>query len=332
LIGEIEMHSDNTGNLRAWIWNGTEGTYDYATPHIVTTFSNGFTGLGEQIYLRLDAGGPANNWTNARAIWVAGADQTAREAAFLSLTPARPFMHVDAKVPVAGEFGPTNEIVFNIVRSGLPNGALEVPLGFSGTASAEDFSVEFPATALFNDGQSSVQCSLPVVADTLYEGNESVAVEMESTMDWLVPLTPYPQAIVADRPFQGWMASMLPGSTSGPEDDSDSDAWSNVLEYFSGTYPGDATSRAFAHLAPGQATTLRFQRHPQATDVDAEIQWSTNLTTWKKSGESDGPLTVNITENVVETSESGIQTIDANAEASGAGAEKLFLRLAVELP
>ena len=332
LIGEIEMHSDNTGSLRAWIWNGTEGTYDYNSPHIVTTFSNGFTGLGEQIYLRLDAGGPANSWTNARAIWVAGADQTAREAAFLSLTPARPFMHVDATVPVAGEFGQSNEVVFNIVRSGLPNGSLEVPLAFSGTATAADFSVDFPATALFAEGQSSVQCNLPIVADALYEGNESITVGMESTMDWLVPLTPYPTATVADRPFQGWMASMLPGNTSGPEDDTDSDEWSNVLEYFSGTLPSDATSRAYAQVAPGQPSALRFHRATQATDVDAKVLWSTDLTTWNQSGESDGPLTVNITENVVETSEAGIQTVDATAVTSGGETEKLFLRLSVELP
>ncbi len=72
LVGEIEMHADNTGNLRAWVWDGTNGSLNYATPDIVTTFSSGFTGLSDQIFLRLDAAGGANTFTNARAIWVPG--------------------------------------------------------------------------------------------------------------------------------------------------------------------------------------------------------------------------------------------------------------------
>ncbi|MEK7949887.1 hypothetical protein [Luteolibacter soli] len=331
LIGEIEMHADNTGVLRAWIWNGAQGTYDFATPYLVNSFTSGFTGLGEQIYLRLDAGGPANTWTNARAIWVAGADPSAREAAFHSLTPARPFLQVDASVPVGGEFGQTNQVAFNVVRSGLPNGSLEVPLNFFGSATPADFSVEFPTTALFDAGQSSVQCGLPIASDDLYEGNEDIAIGIENTMAWLVP-TSYPVATVNDRPFQGWMASMLPGSTQGPEDDFDNDHWSNVLEYFSGTLPSDAASLTSPYPAPGQPSALRFLRSPLATDVDAKVLWSTDLTTWKQSGESNGALTVNITESLVGTSETGVQTIDATAQATGGETNKLFLRLDVQLP
>lgn len=331
LIGEIEMHADNTGNLRAWIWDGTNGSLSYAAPHIATTFTAGFTGLADQIYLRLDGAGGANSWTNPRAIWVPGSEETAREAAFAALTPARPFVHVNVQSPAAGEFGASTEVVFSIFRSGPPEGSLEVPLGFSGTATVADFSAPFPASASFVDGQSSVQCSLPIVADSLYEGDELVAVEAQSTMDWLVPLTAYPTATVADRPFQGWMATRLPGSLDGPEADSDQDAWANVLEFFSGSLPGDPSSLVQVGLAAGQNSTLRFQRDPAASDVDAKVLWSTNLEDWKESGESQGPLTVTITENVVETSGTGIQTVDAAAQASGDSPVKLFLKLEVEL-
>lgn len=331
MIGEIEMHADNTGNLRAWIWDGTNGSLNYATPDIVTTFSAGFTGLSDQIYLRLDAAGGSNTFTNPRAIWVPGNEETARAAAFAALTPARPFVHVNLQSPAAGEFGASNEVVFSIFRSGPPSGSLDVPIEFGGTASAADFSVAFPTSASFADGQSSVQCSLPIVADSLYEGDENIAISAQSTMDWLVPLTAYPMATVSDRPFQGWMATKLSGSLDGPEDDSDQDSWANVLEYFSGSLPGDASSQVQIGLAAGQNSTLRFYRDPAASDVDAKVLWSTNLEDWRESGESEGPLTVTITENIVETSGSGIQTVDAAAQASGGSPVKLFLRLKAEL-
>ncbi|WP_367870443.1 hypothetical protein [Luteolibacter sp. Populi] len=332
VIGEIEMHADNTGNLRAWIWDGANGSLDYAAPHIATPFAAGFTGLGEQIFLRLDGAGGGNSWTNARAIWVAGTDEAAREAAFLDLAPVRPFLHVDLPVNTAGEFGANTEVVFNIVRSGPPEGVLEVPFEFIGTATAADFTVPFPTSVSFADGQSSVQCVLPILADTLYEGDEVIAIEAQSSMDWLLPLTGLPSATVADRPFQGWMASQLPGSSEGPEDDSDGDSWANVLEYFFGSLPGDPSSIATSGLAAGESSTLRFQRDPSASDVDAKVLWSTDLTNWRQSGESEGSLTVTITETIVETSGAGIQTVDAAAEVTAGDATELFLRLSVDFP
>ncbi len=238
---------------------------------------------------------------------------------------------MNVQSPAAGEFGDSNQVLFTIFRSGPPAGNLNVPIEFSGSATAADFSVPFPASAAFTDGQSAVQCSLPIVADDLYEGNESIAISAQSTMSWLVPQTPYPVATVADRPFQGWMANKLPGSTDGPEADSDGDSWANVLEFFTGSLPGDPTSGVQSGLAAGQNSTLRYQRDPAATDVDAKVLWSTNLIDWKESGESQGALTVNITESVVETSPAGIQTVDAAAQASGGNPAKLFLRLKVQL-
>ncbi len=334
LIGEIEMREDNTGNLRAWIWDGQNGSLDFEEPHIVTPFSSGFTGLGKQIYLRLDgAGGPGTTWTNARAIWVQGTDATALEAAFHQLAPARPFLHVDASVAVAGEFGPVNEIVFSVSRSGPPDGTLEVPLEFFGTATEEDFSAAFPASVSFTDGESSVLITLEIAPDELYEGDEIIAIGLASTMDWLVPLTPFPAATVLDRPFQGWMASNLPDSQDGPEDDTDGDGWANVLEYFSGTRPNDPGSHSHTWPAPGgSAAALRFQRNPLASDVDAHVLWSTDLETWRRSGETDGSLTVTIIEEVAETSDLGLETVDARAEISRGSPARLFLRLAVELP
>ncbi|WP_035602645.1 hypothetical protein [Haloferula sp. BvORR071] len=331
LIGEIEMHADKTGTLRGWVWDGTNGTLDYSAPNIVTTFSSGFTGLGEQIYLRLDAvGNPGNTWTNARAAWVEGSDPVAREAAFHALDPARPFLYVDSPAG-AGEYGPNQQLVFNVFRSGAPDGALEVPLQFSGTASAADFTAAFPTSASFASGQSSVQFGLPIASDSIYEGNESLGVDLQNTTQWLLPLTASPAGTVNDRPFQGWMATYLPGNTGGAEDDADHDFSPNILEYFSGSLPSDPLSRTFVQLAPGQNTTLRFQRDPRASDVVKRVLWSTDLTTWHESGESEGALNVTITETVAGVSESGIETVDSAASFTGGTPQRIFLRLSVDL-
>lgn len=330
MIGEIEMHADQTGTLRAWVWDGAAGTLDFANPYLETSFSHGFTGLGEQIYLRLDGvGGAGNSWTNGKAVWVDGADAAAREAAFHSLTPTRPFLYATPG-PAAGEFGPDREVVFDVFRTGAPKGALAVPLEFFGTASAGDFSTPLPTSANFEDGQSSIQYRLEIAPDDLYEGSESTAIELESTLQWLVPLE-RPSATLLDRPFQGWMATTLPGSSQGGDEDFDGDGWVNLLEYFSGTLPGSASSRSATIIPPGEPATLRFQRDPLASDVDAKVLWSTDLTAWHASGESDGTRTIAITEQVVGTSDSGIETVDAKAEVTGDKPAKLFLKLSVEL-
>ena len=328
LLGEIQFLTANSGTLRAWIWNGTSGSLDYSQPNVETTFTNGFTNMGPLLYLRLDGNSPVTKWTNSRALWVEGADPAQLQAALAGLTPSRPFIYVDPVATNVGEFA-NRDAAFRVFRSGPPAAEATIPLTAAGSAEAADFNGTLPVSVVIPEGESTAPISLEVVADTLYEGNESLSFDTESTYTRLRGISP--AMTILDRPFQAWMAGNFPGmQEQGPEDDSDMDGQENLLEYFAGTLPGSATSliHATAGANPG---SMLYQRNPAATDLSAKVLWSADLEHWFSSGESDGQRTVSITEQVVSAPESQYQTVSVSAQVDGSSASRLFLRVAVEL-
>lgn len=331
ILCEIQFQDVSSGSIRAWFWDGLNGSFDYQNPSVVTSFTSGFTTAGDFLYLRLDGSGAGTIWTNGRALWVDGADPSQLAAAFAQLTPARPFLMVDATG--AGEFGDSRNLMFSIFRSGVPGGEFDVNLAYEGTADETDF-VSMPSVASFTAGESRANATLEVRPDDLYEGPETLAVRIENSSAWLVTSPLSPAATVADRPFQAWMFANLPAlSTDGPQSDTDGDGWVNLLEYFSGTGLNDAATRGFAQLVPGTGDTLSFQRDPSRTDVGGSVQWSTDLQHWKQSGESDEVRTILITEEVTPSTTGGPDTVEARAEVTaGEAPERLFLRLSVDLP
>lgn len=330
-IGEIRMDSASSGTLRGWIWDGQAGSLAFATPNVATTFSSGFTGMDEWLYLRLDGSGATTRWTNSRAVWVGGSEPQDLQDAFAELVPSRPFVYVDP-VGTAGEFGNKNA-VFKVFRSGPPGAQqLDVPLTSGGTAVAADFTAALPVSASIAAGESVGWLNLEVKPDELYEGEETLSLSLEDSFTWLRGGS-NPAMSILDRPFQDWMARNLPfGSADGPEDDTDGDGWSNLLEYFAGSSLSDGTSRGSAILAPGTRDTLRFSRNGLASDLESEVVWSTDLQTWKSSGESDGSRTVTINEQIVDAPEGLPQTVEAQAQVTEGSTDRIFLRLAVDLP
>jgi autotransporter-associated beta strand protein len=82
-----------------------------------------------------------------------------------------------------------------------------------------------------------------------------------------------------------WLATNgLPGS--GVAGDDDHDGQLNLLEYFSGTHPGQSDSaRPVATLQPG-GIQFAFDRRKGLDLVTSVVEWSDDLTTWSTAGVS----------------------------------------------
>lgn len=249
----------------------------------------------------------------------------------LPLAPVLPTVTITATDNQAGEYGADQALSFTITRSGSSATALQVPLNASGTASTSADLSGFSSPVTIAAGSSTAVLNLTVLSDNLSEGDETLVLTL-GTGSFVTGTPATASATIHDRPSQDWYAQNIPNpAMRGPGDDADGDGVANALEYFMGTQPGDGTSAgATSASKQGESATFRFVRALDHGDVAGAVEWSANLTNWYRSGQSDGSVTVNITENVVSASGANPEVIDAVATASsGTLPVKLFFRLAV---
>lgn len=99
-------------------------------------------------------------------------------------------------------------------------------------------------------------------------------------------------AFVAANSYANWTLDYQLGAESAWEDDPDGDRFSNALEAWFGTHPGQ-----FSHGITNVATngTVMTFTHPVAASVpdnlQTSFQWSMNLRDWYAADGADGPLT-----------------------------------------
>ena len=106
----------------------------------------------------------------------------------------------------------------------------------------------------------------------------------------------------------------------------------NILEYYMGTDGDDAVSQAtVTAVAVGDGTfTASFPRAKGATDVNASVQWSTDLVNWFTTGQSNGTQTGDIVTQVVSPPEADPETLHAVLTISpGPAPAAIYLRLSV---
>lgn len=232
----------------------------------------------------------------------------------------------------AGEHGADQALLFTLTRTGETTAPLLVPVTAGGAATAGSDYSGFQSSVTIPAGSATATLALTVLADELAEGDEILALSLGSSAEFAPGTPASAQATIADQPAQGWYASNIPDPAKrGPEDDADNDGVPNLLEYFTGTQPADSSSSApvQAQVTSGQVV-FRYPRALNLSDVTGVVEWSRNLTDWHRTGESDGTLTLNITESTTSAPTDDPQIIDATATTSaGPLPEGLFFRLKV---
>ncbi|MEY4489701.1 MAG: hypothetical protein RIQ79_2209, partial [Verrucomicrobiota bacterium] len=248
--------------------------------------------------------------------------------------PVLPTVTLTATDASAGEFGADQALAFTVTRTGSTTAALSVPLTASGTAtSGSDYS-GFASSVTIPAGQASATLALTALPDTLAEGPETVILTLGASPDFTSGSPASASATITDAPRQNlFFALIADPAKRAPTDDADGDALPNLLEYFMGSDP--ANGAAGAALVIPSATpdtfTVRFPRALSRPDAIGTLQWSSDLVTWRTSGQSDGTRTVTFSEAVVSAPGADPETVESTATITGSPATPgVFVRLSVQ--
>jgi hypothetical protein len=245
-----------------------------------------------------------------------------------------PQVSITATDASAGEFGTDQALSFTITRTGSTTSALTVPLVAGGTAtSASDYS-GFGGSVSISAGQSSAVVNLTVLADNVAEGDETVTVSLGASSSFTAGSPASANAMVHDKPSQAWFAQNITNpAMRGPLDDADGDGVPNVLEFYTSTLPADGNSTPVTSATKsGNSATFHFKRALNTGDTTGAVEWSSDLTHWYRTGQSNGAITVNISESTSSAPTDDPQLIDATATDSTGGTlpVQLFFRLSVQ--
>jgi hypothetical protein len=234
----------------------------------------------------------------------------------------------------AGESGADQQLRFTLTRTGSTASPLSVPLVPSGSASSGADYSGFASPVTIPAGQASSDLTLTVLADVEAEGSEGVTLSLGSDPAFTAGTPASASASIADKPAQAYYVAVIADPAQrGSADDPDGDSVPNLIEYFQGSDPASA-SRGGLHVAAGDMNgfTVSFPRALNRPDVIGSLQWSTDLSTWFASGQSDGTRTVTFSETVTSAPGADPETVEADATITGGlgSTPRVFVRLRVE--
>lgn len=232
----------------------------------------------------------------------------------------------------AGEHGADQTFVFTVSRTGDTSAALSVPLNAAGTALAGSDYSGFLSSVIIPAGETQVLLPLTVLADNAAEGSETILLSLGAGPGFVAGSPASALVTITDRPTQDWAVQNITNPAKrGAADDADDDGVANIVEYFMGTLPGDGASLAATTAqVNGANAVFRFKRALNRPDVTGVVEWSSNLSDWFRSGQSNGSLTVNIAESTTSAPTDDPQIIDATASnAAGPLPVLLFFRLVI---
>ena len=240
---------------------------------------------------------------------------------------------IAATDPSAGEFGADQSLEFTVTRTGPTTHSLTVPLVASGSASVADYS-GFVSSVIIPINQASLVLPLTAVADNLAEGPETVTLSLAASPDFIAGSPASASAVIADKPAQGfYFNNIADAAKRAPTMDADDDGKVNIIEYFMGTLPSDASSNGVLTIPSTGVNTfkVRYPRAKNRPDVSGILSWSSDLTNWHPGGQSNGTYSVTFAEAVVSATEANPETVEATATITGPGqAPQIFVRLGVE--
>lgn len=244
--------------------------------------------------------------------------------------PVLPVVSIAATDSVGGEYGDDQALAFTITRTGDLTNPLTVTYTVGGTATqGTDYSA---LTGTIDIPANSATAVIPVsvLADTLPEGDETIILTLATGSEYTVGTVGSASGSILDRPLDKYLHE---NGATAPTDDTDGDGVANLMEYYMGSAANDAASTSALEVteaAPG-SLKARFPRLKGAADVTAKVQWSTDLTNWYETGESNGAQTAAITTEIVSPEAQNPETVEAQLNVtSGPAPQKVFLRVNVE--
>lgn len=204
---------------------------------------------------------------------------------------------ISAEDATASEDGSDQALSFTLTRTGSAASELSVTLTVAGTAVSGTDYIGFQTNVVIPASQSSVSLPLTVLPDNIAEGAETVQISISTSAEYTIGTSGSATASIADKPTQSWyFANISDAGKRSAYDDADSDGLPNILEYYMGTLPQDSGSTAdTAVTASRDSATFWFNRALNREGITANVEWSTDLIHWFRSGQSNGSLTLNIT-------------------------------------
>jgi fibronectin-binding autotransporter adhesin len=127
--------------------------------------------------------------------------------------------------------------------------------------------------------------------------------------------------------YANWLTTNAPAT--GFTTDSDNDGVANAVEHILGTNPNSPSTSLTEVSSTGSTTTYKHTLNPTiASDVNYSYEWTTDLTEWKASGESN---TTGTTANITATPPA-VGVVTVTTSVSSGPAAKLFTRIKVSNP
>jgi hypothetical protein len=131
--------------------------------------------------------------------------------------------------------------------------------------------------------------------------------------------------------FAGWISGFGVGPLNGLADDPDGDGMGNGVENLLGSRPDVPGTGISVVSLEGRSVRIRHTLNPApAADLRGLYQWSSDLQTWRESGESDGSTTV-VFGAPVEVAAGTPRLVETSAEVSGAPLARLYVRFTARL-
>lgn len=226
----------------------------------------------------------------------------------------------------AGEFGNDQSLSFQIARTGAVTSDLDVFYSISGTATPVIDYTAIPGVLRIPSGHVSAVIPITVIPDDLAEGDENIILNLSLNSNYLLGTPSTAQATIKDRPLGTWLHSRGKLNVTG---DQDGNGVPDLIDYYMGN-SASKTSYVRAKTANDGTFTATFFRSKIAADVDAEIEWSADLKSWNRSGNSDGERTVTISDRTTSPDNEDPETVEAILTiTSGTPTSQIFLRLSV---
>jgi hypothetical protein len=250
----------------------------------------------------------------------------------IPFTPiALPTVTITATDASAGEHGADQALSFTVARTGSTTSALIVPLFATGTATEGTDYSGFTGSVTIPAGQSTAVIALTVLPDSLSEGPETVTLSLGASAAFTAGTPSSANATIQDKPSQAWFVQNIADPNKrGALDDADGDGRANVIEFYMGTPPDSAAGNAQPSASTnGTTATFRFTRALNTGNVTGAVEWSTNLRDWYRTGQSDGSITMNLSESSPSAPTDDPQIIDATATSATGLPAKFFFRLSV---
>ncbi|MGC6427655.1 MAG: matrixin family metalloprotease [Akkermansiaceae bacterium] len=212
--------------------------------------------------------------------------------------PHRPLVTLSAQGDNRLEEGNAETSSLLTARIELPISVkLDIPLTISGTAEASDLSGDLMLT--IPAGSTSVATTLNASSDELEEGPETLTISLPEDAPSFAAADGSSQTftLIESTGFSAWAAANLPAGAAAT-DDSDSDGWSNLGEYFLDTNPADPLSRpSFEMTLLPEHLEIPLSGLPERNDGSFTIETSSDLETWLPAAVEHLPEALRIPRN-----------------------------------